>query len=252
MKKPVVLLSIAALASVLNRASAVGIPKGNGIAAAQAAPHALARAELLARAIACEDMPCLERKLDEKLIYSAVRPFMIIMSSKKRNKNDEKSGNLRHCWTETPCYYRDCAQTCSWWQAGNGGGVRPCHGTCGRSKAVGQIERSDDGDGGHVGGGVEDGSAGGVDDAHTSSPPASTDNAQEDTSERYMKDVRARLLQLTRSCARIKKTEAIKCMQSELDAILARAFVDNKSCPIHDKYYYCQCKNTCCYWQRTC
>lgn len=123
MMKSAFLLTIAALGAALNRADALRNPKGNEIAFADAGPHSLARDELLARAIACEDMLCLERELDDKLIHSAVRPFMIIRNAKKE-KEDQGAGARSSCCPQTPCYLEQCKNTCNYWQ--NNGGLTPC------------------------------------------------------------------------------------------------------------------------------
>lgn len=68
LRKSAALLSIAALATVQNRAVAASFPIGNRIELEQVVPPALARDELLTRAISCENMQCLERELDDELI----------------------------------------------------------------------------------------------------------------------------------------------------------------------------------------
>lgn len=138
MMKTAVLLSIAALAVAQSRADAVQSHTGNGYPFEYAPPHALARDELLARAIACDDILCLERELDDKLIHNAVRPFLIVRRTTKRNEEPETQVRSS-CCTEFPCYYSQCADTCNYWQ--RNGGISPCvNGPCGSRSFGAQSE----------------------------------------------------------------------------------------------------------------
>lgn len=262
--KPALLLTIAALVAALGQADVSRSNNGHGVMFKHVAPHDLARDELLARSIACEDMLCLERELDDKLIHSAVRPITRIVTPKKQVDEEDKAE--KSCCAETPCYFNQCMNTCNHWQVH--GGATPCGGPCGyNSYIVG-------GNGGYSGGGFKDGSVSGGDDdsifsppAYTVAPPANSmappvysggpptytagneeGEAQERKFGRYAQTVRKKVLRLTRSCKRKRRSDAIDCMQKNLDSVLERQAA---GCCLEDSKYFCMCRNTCFHWQHS-